>query len=128
MITDNFNLINTTKSKIPDLEFSRMKDEILGKDYELSIIIVSKSKIKKLNKQYRNTDEATDILSFPISPTLGEIYINPEMTKVEAKKFDRNFENFFGFLVIHGLVHLKGFDHSSTMESIEVQFRKKFGI
>jgi ssRNA-specific RNase YbeY (16S rRNA maturation enzyme) len=50
------------------------------------------------------------------------------MTKLEAKKFDREYENFLGFLFIHGLVHLKGYDHGSTMESIEIQFRKQFGI
>jgi probable rRNA maturation factor len=124
----NLNITNTTKAKIPKLDFSRMRDEILGKEYELSITIVSKSKIQELNKQYRNKDVPTDILSFPLGENFGEIYINPEMTEIEAEKFGRNYENFFAFLVIHGLVHLKGFDHSSTMEGIEAHFRKIFGI
>jgi probable rRNA maturation factor len=123
-----FSITNTTKAKLPSLAFEAMKDAVLGKKYELSVIIVSKSEIKKLNKEYRDINEATDILSFPLSDKFGEIYINPDMTKVMAKKFDRDYENFFGFLFIHGLVHLKGFDHGSTMESIEASFRKKFGI
>ena len=87
-----------------------------------------KKEIQKLNKEYREINKPTDILSFPLSDSFGEIYINPEMTKIEAKKFDRSYENFFAFLLIHGLVHLKGFDHGSTMEDMEIQYRKKFGV
>jgi probable rRNA maturation factor len=128
MSEKNFNLINTIKAKLPSLAFIDMKNAVLGKKYELSIIIVDKEEIKKLNKQYRNINKPTDILSFPLSNNTGEIYINPHLTKIEAKKFDRNYDNFFAFLVIHGLVHLKGYDHSSTMEDIEIRFRKQFGI
>ena len=128
MASVSFHLTNTTKAKLPSLAFADMKDAVLGKKYELSVIIVGKKEIQRLNKEYREKDKPTDILSFPLSDSFGEIYINPEMTKIEAKKFGRNYENFFAFLFIHGLVHLKGFDHSSTMESIETNFRKKFGV
>ncbi len=123
-----FNLTNTTKAKLPKLAFLDMKEAVLGKKYELSVIIVTKSAIQKLNREYRDIDKPTDILSFPLSDDFGEIYINLDMTKIEAKKFDRSYENFLGFLFIHGLVHLKGFDHGSTMESIEARFRKQFDI
>ncbi len=108
--------------------FEAMKNEILGKDYELSFAFINAEKIKKLNLIYRNKNEATDILSFPLSKTEGEIYICLSETRKKAKEFDRKFENFLSFLFIHGLVHLKGLDHSSTMERIEAKFRKKFGI
>lgn len=124
----NFNIVNTTKAKLPSLAFASMKDAILGKDYDLSVVIVNKEKIRELNKIHREIDKPTDILSFPLSKNSGEIYINIPMTKIEAKKFERKYENFLGFLFIHGLVHLKGFDHGSTMESIEARFRKKFGV
>jgi probable rRNA maturation factor len=124
----SFNLTNTTKAKLPRLAFAEIKNAILGEEYELSLIIISKNEIRNLNKQYRDINKATDILSFPLSENFGEIYISPEMTKIEAIKFDRTYENFFAFLLIHGLVHLKGFDHGSTMESIEIHFRKKFGV
>ncbi len=128
MQDQKFSITNKTKARLPSLAFAQMKDAVLGKDYELSLVIVGKKKIQELNKQYRNKDEPTDILSFPLSPDLGEIYINPDMTKIEAKKFNRNYDNFIGFLFIHGLTHLKGMDHGSTMESIEAHFRKQFGI
>lgn len=124
----NFYITNTTRSKLPDFDFQSMKEAVLGKKYELSVILVSKKEIQKLNKEYREINKPTDILSFPLSDDFGEIYINPEMTKLEAKKFDRKYDNFFAFLFIHGLVHLKGFDHGSTMENIEARFRKQFGI
>ncbi len=124
----NFNITNTTKSKLPVFDFEKMKNAVLGKKYELSVIIIGKKEIQKLNKEYRYINKPTDILSFPLSDDFGEIYINPEMTKIEAKKFERDYDNFFAFLFIHGLVHLKGFDHGSTMENIEAQFRKKFHI
>src|SRR3989344_1839376 len=109
MLEEIFYINNTTEAKIPKVDFEGIKNVILGKKYELSFIIVKKSEIRKLNKKYRNVNQPTDILSFPLSKNLGEIYINPEMTKLEAKKFNRNYKNFLIFLFIHGLVHLKGF-------------------
>lgn len=128
MFKDNFNIINTVKAKLPSLAFADMKNAVLGEKYELALIIVSKERIRELNSKHRNIDNPTDILSFPISEDMGEIYINIEMTKEEAVKFGREYENFLAFLFIHGLVHLKGFDHSSKMEGIEIKFRKQFGI
>ena len=105
-----------------------MKNRILGKEYDLSWAFISPEEIRKLNLTYRNTDKPTDILSFPLSETEGELYICLEEARIEASKFDRPFENFLRFLFIHGLVHLKGHDHGSTMESIEAGFRKEFGV
>ncbi len=105
-----------------------IKNEILGKDYDLSFSFIGPKQIQKLNKIYRNIDKPTDILSFPLNENEGEIYICKTEAKKESKKFDREYENFLTFLLIHGMVHLKGFDHGSTMESIESKFRKKFGI
>lgn len=108
--------------------FSTMKDAVLGKSYDLSVAFVSSAQIRKINLTYRNIDKPTDILSFPFSKKEGEIYICLSEVRKEAKKFARTYENFLNFLFIHGLVHLKGYDHGSTMESIETRFRKKFGI
>lgn len=109
-------------------EFDKMKEAVLGKEYDLSFTFISAEKMKQLNLTYRNINKPTDILSFPLSKTEGEIYICLSETRKEAKKFNRSYENFIRFLFIHGLVHLKGYDHGSTMERIEVEFRKKFGV
>ncbi len=109
-------------------KFEQIKNKILGKDYDLSWAFISPKEIQKLNLTYRNINKPTDILSFPISEKEGEMYICLSESKKEAKKFDREYENFVDFLFIHGCVHLKGHDHSSTMERIEAKFRKEFGI
>jgi len=113
---------------MPNLPFQDIKEAILGKKYALNLIVSTPAQLKKLNTIYRDKEYATDILSFPISETEGEIYVSLSEAKKEAPKFERDFENFLAFLFIHGCVHLIGHDHSSTMESIEVEFRKKFNI
>jgi len=109
-------------------KFDEIKNAILGKEYDLSLAFVSAAAIRKLNRTYRGFDKATDILSFPFSKKDGEIYICRSEMRKEAEKFGRTPDNFLYFLFIHGLVHLKGFDHSSTMERIEARFRKKFNV
>jgi len=109
-------------------DFELIKKAILGSKYELSLVFITAPKIQKLNKIYRNINKPTDILSFPLSKTSGEIFI----CKTEARKmmaeFDRTYENFLTFLFIHGLVHLKGYDHGDKMEKVEEKFRKEFKI
>jgi probable rRNA maturation factor len=116
------------KTKLSEAQFDTIKQAVLGKDYDLSLAFVSAACIRNFNRIYRDIDTSTDILSFPLSKNAGEIYICKSVARIEAKKFDRAPDNFILFLLIHGLVHLKGFDHSSTMERIEIRFRKKFGI
>ena len=123
-----FSLINETENIIPSIPFKEIKEASLGKNYTLSLIFTTPEKIKKLNLIYRDKNIATDILSFPIDEIEGEIYICLEEAKKESVKFDRSFENFIAFLFIHGCVHLKGHDHGSTMEDIEVELRKKFQV
>ena len=127
-MSTSFDFFNDTKAKMPHLAFLRMKEAVLGKRYDLSVAIVGTSKMRELNRRWRDKDKPTDILSFPLSETEGEIYINPTEAKKEAKKFNRTYDNFILFLFIHGLVHLKGYEHGVIMESIEQRFRKKFGV
>jgi len=123
-----FSLINETSSKLAPADFSVIKESVLGKRYSLTVAIVSPARMKKLNLIYRNIAKPTDILSFPLSKTEGEIYLCLEEAKKEAKKFDRSYGNFISFLFIHGCVHLKGYDHGAIMESIEARVRNKFAI
>jgi len=109
-------------------EFELIKKAVLGSKYELSFVYISAKKIQELNKTYRKINKPTDILSFPLSKTSGEIFIcKPEAKKMMAE-FGRTYNNFLTFLFIHGLVHLKGYDHGPEMEKIEAKFRKKFKI
>lgn len=119
---------NETKATPPRVAFDAIKEAALGKDYRLSVVIVSPARMEKLNTIYRDIEEPTDILSFPLSENEGEIYLCLPECRKEAKKFERTYENFMSFLFIHGCVHLKGHDHGATMEAIEAKLRKRFKI
>ena len=123
---ENFSLINKTKGKLPSLPFVELKNDILGKNYSLSFAYVDEKTSRKINKTYRNKDKSTNVLSFPLSKNEGEIIICPAVVKREAKNFDRTFELFLGFLVIHGMLHLKGMEHSSRMEVAEKKYDQKY--
>ncbi len=126
--SETFILTNETKGKLPSLPFVHIKESVLGKKYEASLTFVGPKKAKELNLLYRQKTYTPNVLSFPISKTSGEIIICPTIAKKEAHDFGRTYENFVGFLFIHGLLHLKGFDHGSRMEKAETKIRKKFRV
>ncbi len=80
------------------------------KNKDLSIALVDKATIKKLNKKYRKKDKPTDVLSFSYDG-LGEIVISPEIVKKNAKKFKSAFRKELARVLIHGVLHLLGEDH-----------------
>ena len=105
---------------------NRIQKDILGKKYSLSLALVDEKKSKELNKKYRSKNKPTNILSFSLRKDMGEIILCPDVIKREAKNFGKTFQEFLGFLVIHGMLHLKGYDHSSTMERLEKKYDKKY--
>ncbi|MBI2474529.1 MAG: rRNA maturation RNase YbeY [Candidatus Taylorbacteria bacterium] len=108
--------------------FGLMKKKIMPRNYELSLVFIGEKRSRTLNRTYRGKDKPTDILSFPLGPYEGEMFLNPRRSKIEAKKFGRSMENFLSFLFIHGLCHLKGMTHGSRMESEERKYRKMFNV
>jgi probable rRNA maturation factor len=119
---------NKTKSTLPGVPFAKMKDVVLGKKYELSLVFVGAALSKKLNNAYRGKNKPTNILSFSISKTEGEIFINSQRVKTDAPKFGRTEPGMLAFLFIHGMLHLKGMEHGSKMEREERKFCKRFKI
>jgi probable rRNA maturation factor len=107
-------------------DFSIMKNDILGKKYFLSIACVGEKKSKEINKKYRGINKPTNILSFPLSENAGEIILCKAAIKKDAKNFGKTPGQFLNFLVIHGMLHLKGLEHSSTMEVLEEKYDKKY--
>ena len=106
--------------------FEKLKNDILGKSYFLSIACVDKKTSTELNKKYRKKNKPANILSFPLRQNMGEIILCETIIKREAKKFGKTFDQFLGFLVIHGMLHLKGMEHSSTMEVLEKRYDQKY--
>ena len=89
--------------------FKKIKNKVLGSDYELSLVFASDTLTRRLNRTYRGIDKPTNVLAFPLSKTSGEIFINRSRAKPFSVKY----------LFIHGLLHLKGMEHGDTMEQAE---------
>jgi len=119
-------ITNKTKGHLPRCPFVSIKNKILGEKYEFGLSLLTPNEQKKINMKYRGIDGTTNILSFPLSKTSGEITIDPLKLKKDAPLFDMSYTKFFKYLFIHGCLHLKGFEHSSTMERQEKKYLKMF--
>ncbi len=117
-----------TSGDIPPLDFASMKNHVLGKKYELSLVFVDPKRSAELHETWKNKSGPADILSFPLSENEGEMFICLSQVRKKAKDFERTYYGFLAFIFIHGLVHLKGHRHGSTMDAIEEKARKHFGI
>ncbi len=128
-VKNRIQIFNSPKAPKVNLGlFTLIKDYTLGKKYSLNIIFVTPKKMQGLNNQYRKKDYATDILSFPLEKKSGEIYLCWSIIKKKSKEFGRTPANYLDFIFIHGLLHLKGMQHGSKMESEEKRVCQKFVI
>jgi probable rRNA maturation factor len=105
-----------------------------------TVVFVSDAAIKKLNRQFRGKNYSTDVLSFPTEAeqfesenqsSLGEIVISAERAAAQAKHNGLTFNNEVQQLILHGLLHLCGYDHETDkgeMNRLELKLRKKLGI
>jgi len=91
---------------------------------EISIAFVNNEKIKELNNKFRNINEETDVLSFPMDEEiLGDIIISAEKALTQSKDYGHSFKREICYLVTHGILHLLGYDHKTDGEKTEM--RKK---
>lgn len=104
-----------------------------GLNYEISISIVNEEEIKNLNREYRNNDTITDVLSFPLferddipeEGMLGDIVICVERVKEQAKDFNHSEERELIYLTVHSLLHLLGYDHIESEDKLEMRTKEK---
>ena len=105
----------------------------------INIILTDPENIRKINKEYRNIDKATDVLSFPmfekeeiekmkkdgndIEEPLGDIVISIQKVEEQAKEYGHSFERELSYMLIHGFYHLMGYDHMNDEE--KKQMREK---
>lgn len=122
--------------------------EGFSKDAEVSVSFVSNNEIKNLNKIYRNKDSVTDVLSFPLTGSdgsteinqetgavlLGDIVISLETAVKQASNYGHSLEREIGFLTVHSMLHLLGYDHETSqldqriMREKEESVLEKLGI
>lgn len=119
MNSDNFSITNKTKATPRGVSFRQIKEKILGKKYNLSLVFIGDKKSQQLNRAYRKKNQPTNCLSFALSKNSGEIFLNLNKAKKEAGHFGKKFDEFVAFLFIHSLLHLKGMEHGSIMEEVE---------
>lgn len=116
----------------------------------VSITLTTPEHIHEINKQYRNVDRATDVLSFPIfekeeidekirtqdfehEDVLGDIIISIEKVKEQAVEYGHSFEREFAYMLVHGFYHLMGYDHIQEEDKVimrakEEKVLEKLGI
>lgn len=123
-----FTIGSTVKKYPKKISYETIKNKILGAKYNLSLVFIGKQKAFSLNKSSRNKDYIPNVLSFPLSEKYGEIYICPEVAKKEAENFNLTTNGHIAFLFIHGLLHLKGYNHGKEMSKMEKRYLKAFSI
>lgn len=143
-------LIVTQSNKL--IELSPLKKYLYDIDFELAIMLCSNPQIKKINQQFRNINKPTNILSFAnldekliqmhgldkaINSAkyvfLGDLVLSYDYIFNEANKDNKNFNEHLTHLIIHGILHLIGYDHIDSqmahkMESLEIKILNKLGI
>ena len=134
---DKISLLNQTDVKIPKRMLKKLVKQVLKAEskskVELNVIFVDNQYITNLNKDYRHKDGPTDVITFAFNDTpsimkykyelLGEIYISVEQAIKQAIDYNHSLTRELGFLVVHGMYHLLGFDHQD--ESATEIMRKK---
>lgn len=96
---------------------------------EVNIILCDRTQIRKLNRQFRQEDRATDVLSFPLTePVAGEVWISPGMVKKNAREFGEVFEKELVRVLVHGLLHLGGMDHDRSFRDGDEQTEEMFSL
>jgi probable rRNA maturation factor len=122
-------------------EFAERALQMIGKGRcDATIVFVADAAIKRLNQQFRTKDYSTDVLSFPsqherfekeLKTDLGEVVISLDRAAAQAKGNGLTFTNEVEQLILHGLLHLCGYDHETDkgeMNRLELKLRRKLGI
>ena len=126
-------LDNRTKLTIDEDFLNSIATFLTKKDIEL--VVTSEDEIKNINKEFRNIDKSTDVLSFPyedmpMSP-LGSIVVSSWHVEQKAKEFKHTQKDELSLLFIHGLLHLLGYDHevdNGQMRKKEEELINKFNL
>lgn len=119
---------NRTKGKLPSLPFTKIKEHILREEYELSLVFIGDKRASSLNKKFRNKEYPANVLSFPLDDSEGEVFINLNEVGRSYKNFEMSKRGFVGYLFIHALLHLKGYNHGSKMEKQEKAILRLFHL
>ena len=116
--------------------------EKFANDAEVSVSFVSNNEIRNLNKAYRNKDSVTDVLSFPLTSEdgttetnpdtnavqLGDVVISLETAVKQAQNYGHSLEREIGFLTVHSMLHLLGYDHETSQLDMRIMREKEESV
>ncbi|MBP7222005.1 MAG: rRNA maturation RNase YbeY [Sedimentibacter sp.] len=108
-----------------------LTEEECDGNFEISVSFVTNEEIKKLNKEYRNVDNETDVLSFPMNEEfdgvtiLGDIVISTQKIIEQADDFGHSPEREMIYLTVHSMLHLLGYDHMENDEKSAMRAKEK---
>ena len=134
-----FEIFNEYSEEINEIEdIKKVLDIAINyeklKDVEFNIILVDNTYIHNLNKEYRNIDRETDVITFALEDNeevdenehrlLGDIYISVDKAKSQALEYKHSFKREICFLAVHGFLHLLGYDHMKPEEE-KIMFSKQ---
>lgn len=139
---NTYEIFNETEKKLEKemdklyklLEFTLKREKL--ENVEFNIIFVDSDTIHEINKTYRNVDRVTDVISFALEDNktieldhrvLGDIYICIERAEEQSKEYGHSFLRELSFLMVHGLLHLLGYDHMEPEEE-KIMFQKQEDI
>ena len=131
---NNLTTVSIDESFLKKIAERVLRGEKIRKESELSIALVGQGVIRKLNKRYRNKNRVTDVLSFSESRTgvtnidsksLGEIVICLKEVKKNARRYKTNFKNEISRVLIHGILHLLGYDHEGSEKKVKIMENKE---
>jgi probable rRNA maturation factor len=131
--------------RLSSLTLKKVKDPAFEKRSELSIVLTGDSEVRRLNRQYRKKDKTTDVLSFPLLEgkklkdglngmfPLGDVVISVPQTRRQAIQQGREFRRELALLLIHGILHLLGYDHvtrpqEKKMFSLQDRLLREFTV
>ena len=128
MGSPSIDIKTTIRGSMPRIPFEAMAHAVLGKTYELSIVVCGDTLSRRMNIEHRNKSYRPNVLSFPITKTEGEIFLNLRCAAREAQRGGISLQKRLALLYVHGLFHLKGMDHSDKMEAEEQRILRRFNL
>ena len=135
-----------------NIEFEKTIEIVINKCFEvenliklnlyISITLTTPAEIRKINKEFRNIDKETDVLSFPmfekneidaiveegkneIPETIGDIIISIPKVKEQAKEYEHSFARELAYMAVHGFYHLMGYDHMEEEEKRQMREKEE---
>ena len=125
----------TRKYRINKKELKQLIEQVSKltdcREGTISISFVGKKRIRDINRDFRGKDKATNVISFPFMDSLpkekiiGDIIICPSVASKEARKYGNNFVDYVAFLLIHGFLHLLGYDHIKEKDRLIMERKEE---